>query len=56
MQAFKKYRDGIELIPMNTSYEPKFYTDKEVEEKPVICFEPLLKNPVNTGFFLVFTE
>lgn len=34
-KRLKKYRDGIELIPINPSYEPKFFTDKEVVEKPV---------------------
>lgn len=34
-KRIKKYRDGIELIPMNPSYAPMFYTDKEVEELPV---------------------
>ena len=34
-KRLKKYRDGMELIPMNPSYEPKFFTDKEIEEKPV---------------------
>ena len=34
-KRLKKYRDGIELIPMNPSYEPKFFTDKEVADKPV---------------------
>ena len=31
----KKYRDGIELIPINPSYDPMFYTNEEIESKPV---------------------
>lgn len=34
-KRLKKYRDGIELIPMNPSYKTMFFTDKEIEEKPV---------------------
>lgn len=34
-KRLKKYRDGIELIPINPSYSPAFYTNKEIEEKPV---------------------
>ncbi len=34
-KRLKKYRDGIELIPINPSYDPMFYTNEEVEHKPV---------------------
>lgn len=34
-KRLRKYRDGIELIPTNPSYEPMFFSNKEVEEKPV---------------------
>ncbi len=34
-KRLKKYRDGIELIPTNPSYEPLFFTNVEVREKPV---------------------
>lgn len=34
-KRLKKYRDGIELIPINPSYDPMFYTNEEVESKPV---------------------
>ena len=34
-KRLKKYRDGIELIPINPSYSPMFYTNAEIEEKPV---------------------
>lgn len=34
-KKLKKYRNGIELIPTNPSYEPMFYTEKEIEDKPV---------------------
>lgn len=34
-KRLRKYRDGIELISNNPSYEPIFYNNKEIEEKPV---------------------
>lgn len=34
-KRLKKYRDGIELIPINPSYTPMFYTNEEIESKPV---------------------
>ena len=34
-KRLKKYRDGIELIPNNPSYDPKFYTNEEIESKPI---------------------
>lgn len=34
-KRLKKYRDGIELIATNPSYAPIFYSNKEIEEKPV---------------------
>ncbi len=34
-KRLKKYRDGIELIPINPSYDPMFYTNEEIESKPV---------------------
>lgn len=34
-KRLKKYRDGIELIPINPSYDPMFYTNEEIENKPV---------------------
>lgn len=34
-KRLKKYRDGIELIAMNPSYPPLFYTTEEVVSKPV---------------------
>lgn len=34
-KRLKKYRDGIELIPINPSYDPQFYTNEEVVNKPV---------------------
>ena len=34
-KRLKKYRDGIELIPLNPSYEPMFFGKDEIEEKPV---------------------
>ena len=34
-KRLRKYRDGIELISNNPSYEPIFYTNEEIENKPV---------------------
>lgn len=34
-KRLRKYRDGIELISTNPSYEPIFFTKEEVESKPV---------------------
>lgn len=34
-KRLKKYRDGIELIPTNPSYEPMFFSNNEIESKPV---------------------
>ena len=34
-KRLKKYRDGIELIPINPSYSPMFYSNEEIENKPV---------------------
>lgn len=34
-KRLKKYRDGIELIATNPSYQPIFYSNEEIESKPV---------------------
>ena len=34
-KRLRKYRDGIELISNNPSYEPMFFTNEEIESKPV---------------------
>lgn len=34
-KRLKKYRDGIELIATNPSYEPMFFSNEEIEKKPV---------------------
>lgn len=34
-KRLRKYRDGIELIAINPSYEPMFYSNEEIESKPV---------------------
>lgn len=34
-KRLKRYRDGIELIPINPSYAPMFYTNEEIENKPI---------------------
>lgn len=34
-KRLKKYRDGIELIPINPSYDPMFFTNEEIESTPV---------------------
>lgn len=34
-KRLRKYRDGIELISSNPSYEPMFFSNEEIAEKPV---------------------
>lgn len=34
-KRLRKYRDGIELISFNPSYEPMFYSNEDIEEKPI---------------------
>lgn len=34
-KRLRKYRDGIELVSNNPSYDPMFFSNKEIEEKPV---------------------
>ena len=34
-KRLRKYRDGIELISNNPSYEPMYYSNEEIENKPV---------------------
>lgn len=34
-KRLRKYRDGIELVSNNPSYEPMFFSNKEIENKPV---------------------
>lgn len=34
-KRLRKYRDGIELISTNPSYDPMFFSNEEIERKPV---------------------
>lgn len=34
-KRLRKYRDGIELIATNPSYEPMYFSNQEISEKPV---------------------
>ena len=34
-KRLRKYRDGIELVSTNPSYEPMFFSAEEIEKKPV---------------------
>lgn len=34
-KRLRKYRDGIELISNNPSYEPMFFSQKDINDKPV---------------------
>lgn len=34
-KRLRKYRDGIELISSNPSYDPMFFSNEEIERKPV---------------------
>jgi len=39
-----KYSDGIRLVPNNPSYEPLYYSNKEIEEKPVKIIGKVVEN------------
>ena len=34
-KRLKKYQDGIALISTNPTYDPMYFSNKEIEEKPV---------------------
>lgn len=34
-KRIKKYRDGLELIGINPTYQPQFFTKEEIKEKPI---------------------
>lgn len=34
-KRLRKYRDGIELVSTNPSYEPMFFSNEDIEKKPV---------------------
>lgn len=34
-KRLRKYRDGIELVSFNAAYAPMFYSNKDIEQKPV---------------------
>ena len=34
-KRLRKYREGIELIPLNSAYAPVFFSNQEIAEKPV---------------------
>lgn len=34
-KRLRKYRDGIELVSTNPSYEPMFFSNEDIEQKPV---------------------
>lgn len=34
-KRLRKYRDGIELISNNPSYEPMYYSNEDIENKPI---------------------
>lgn len=35
-KKFRRLRDGIELVSMNSSYEPMYYSNEEIEKLPVV--------------------
>jgi len=37
IKKFMRHDNGISLIALNQAYAPMFYTNKEVEEFPIIC-------------------
>lgn len=34
-KRLRKHRDGVELVPLNPSFPPMFYTNEEIQSKPV---------------------
>lgn len=34
-KRLRKYRDGIELVSNNPAYQPKFFSNEEIEKKPI---------------------
>lgn len=39
-----KYATGIRLMPVNPSYEPMFYSNEEIENKPVLIIGKVVEN------------
>lgn len=39
-----KYADGIRLMPINPSYEPMYYTNEEILQKPVHIVGKVVEN------------
>lgn len=39
-----KYKDGIRLMPNNPAYEPMYYSNREIEEKPVKIIGKVVEN------------
>lgn len=39
-----KYSTGIRLMPVNPSYEPMFYSNEEIENKPVLIIGKVVEN------------
>ena len=39
-----KYKDGIRLMPNNPTYEPLYFSNKEIEEKPVKIIGKVVEN------------
>lgn len=39
-----KYKNGIRLIPNNPTYEPLYFSNKEIEEKPVKIIGKVVEN------------
>ena len=46
-KRLRKYRDGIELISNNPAYSPMFYSNKEIENKPVRIIGKVVELQVN---------
>lgn len=34
-KRLRRYKDGIELVPLNPSYEPMFFSNEDIQTKPV---------------------
>ena len=46
-RRLKKYEDGLRLIPLNPSYQPEYYSDKEVKKLPVSCIGKVIQFRAN---------
>lgn len=44
VKRLMKYADGIRLLPNNPSYEPMYFTNEEIESKPIKIIGKVIEN------------